>query len=74
MSSHQEQLKPSKLHRLHKVSSQQLISPGKLSARDISEKQIGSMTIRELGKLDPNRALEELTIKYTRLKEHNEEL
>ena len=32
------------------------------------------MTIRELGKLDPNRALEELTIKYSKLKEHNQEL
>ena len=32
------------------------------------------MTIRELGKLDPARALEELTLKYSKLKEHNQQL
>ena len=32
------------------------------------------MTIRQLGELDPQRALEELTLKYSKLKEHNEQL
>ena len=41
------------------------------SRRKMSEDEIGSMTIRELSKLDPKRALSELTVKYRRLKEVN---
>lgn len=45
-----------------------------LRRKKLGEEEIGNMTIRELGKLDPERALEELTIKYKKLKVENQQM
>ena len=49
-------------------------SPNMFNKKRLSEDEIGSMTVRELSKLDPKRALEELLIKYKRVKDENGEI